>query len=155
MTRRTEQIASTLQRAVQEVLARGLADPRFGGLVTVTSVRVTPDLKTADVLISVLPEEKQDLTMHAIRHAAGHIRHEVGDLVAMRAVPTLNFRADVSLKKQAEVLRAIARASAESPATDSAAGPDGAPAEGNNPPTPPRARGGPSHEGEDGEEPQP
>lgn len=145
MTRRTEQIASTLQRALQEVLARGLADPRFGGLVTVTGVKVAPDLRTADVLISVLPAEKQDLTMHAIRHAAGHLRREVSDLVAMRSVPTLQFRADVSLKKQAEVLRAISRAAADNPP---APGTDDAPPPGNNPSGPHPARG----EGEEGEE---
>jgi ribosome-binding factor A len=138
MSRRNEQIRSTLHRALQEVLARGLADPRYGGLVTVTDVRVADDLKTADVLISVLPREKQDLTMHAIRHAAAHLRREVGDLVAMRSVPTLHFRLDVTLKKHAEVLQAISRA-VESrppapPADPEAAGPDAAPPGGNNAP---------------------
>lgn len=115
MSRRTEQLSSTLQRAIQQVLARGLADPRYGGLVTVTGLKITEDLKNADVLISVLPEEKQELTMHAIRHAAAHIRREAAELVAMRTLPTLNFRLDLSLKKQAEVLRAISKAAEVTP----------------------------------------
>ena len=149
MTRRTEQIASTLHRALQEVLARGLADPRFAGLVTVTGVRVADDLKTADVLVSVLPAEKQDLTMHAIRHAAGHLRREVGDLVAMRSVPTLHFRTDASTKKQAEVLRAISRAAAELPPLAPESGPaptDNPAAPGNNLSAPPRGHDAPEGE---------
>ena len=42
MTRRTDKINSTLMRAIQERLARGLADPRIRGLITVTAVECTP-----------------------------------------------------------------------------------------------------------------
>jgi ribosome-binding factor A len=115
MNRRTEQIASTLQRAVQDVLARGLSDPRISGLVTVTGVVVAEDLATAEVSVSIYPEERESLSMHGLRAASRHIRRRVGDLVAMRQVPELTFRLDRTLKRQAEVLRAISKAVGEPP----------------------------------------
>ncbi|MCH8270188.1 MAG: 30S ribosome-binding factor RbfA [Planctomycetes bacterium] len=113
MSRRTDQISSTLQRAVQEVLARGLHDPRVTGLTTITGVTVSPDLKTAVVLVSVLPDTKQALTLHGLEDAAGHIRHQVARSVRMRRVPEFKFKADLAAKEQAAVLAAIAKARSE------------------------------------------
>lgn len=115
MSHRLDKIQSTLQRAIQSVLAHGLHDPRAGGLITVTRVDVSPDLANAIVWISVLPEEKQNLTMHAIRHASRHIRHDASDLMDLNKMPQLDFRLDTSLKKQAEVYQALAKARAETP----------------------------------------
>lgn len=113
MSRRTEQLASTLHRAIQEVIGRGFQDPRISGLITITSVKVTEDMRSATILISVLPADRQELTMHGLRNAAAHIRREAGDLVAVRKMPELHFKTDESLKKQAGVFRAIAEATAE------------------------------------------
>ncbi len=109
MSHRVEKIESTLARAVQEVLRRGLNDPRARGLISVTSVDVSPDLHNAIVFVSILPEEHQDLTMHALRHASRHIRREAGELMAIRRLPELEFRLDLSLKKQAEVFEALSK----------------------------------------------
>lgn len=110
MSRKTEQLASTLQRALQEVIARGLNDPRISGLITITSVRISPDLREAVVMVSVLPEERQELVVHGLKHAAPHIRREIGESIRSRQLPTLHFRLDESLKKQAAVIRAISQA---------------------------------------------
>jgi ribosome-binding factor A len=124
MSHRKEQVASTLHRAVQEVIARGLNDPRIRGLITVTEVHVPPDLKTATVKISVFPEERQDLTLKGVQDAARHIRHEVGELVALKQIPELHFKLDVSLKRQAKAMEAIAKAVSERERQDSAGGGD-------------------------------
>lgn len=113
MSRRTEQLASTIRGAVQEVLDRGLQDPRVSGLITVTGVRLTDDLATAFVSISVLPAERAGLTFHGLRSAARHVRHEVGKRVAMRRLPELDFRLDESFKQQAAVIEALGRVRAE------------------------------------------
>jgi len=110
---RTERLGATIQRAVQQVLARGLADPRVRGLVTVTSVSVTPDLKRADVLVSVMPAEDEALTLHGLRAASGYIRREVGKLVRIKTMPHLEFAVDEGLKRQAGVLEALRRVEAE------------------------------------------
>ena len=113
MSHRKEQVASTLLRAIQQVLGKGLADPRVRGLITVTDVHVPAGLKTATILISVLPAERQDLTLKGIQDAARHIRHEIGEIVDMKQIPELYFKLDLSLKRQAEAMQAIARAVAE------------------------------------------
>jgi ribosome-binding factor A len=113
MTRRAEQIASTLRDAVQQVIDRGLSDPRVSGLITVTSLRVTDDLKSAIITVSVLPESRQELTLHGLKAAARHIRHHAGEHVEIKQMPELIFKLDSSLKKQAQVFDAIHKAVAE------------------------------------------
>jgi ribosome-binding factor A len=124
MTHRPQQIASNLRQAIQQVLARGLHDPRIGGLVTITNVTVAADLKTATVFVSVLPEEKEKMTMFGLRDAARHIRREVGELVAMRQVPLLTFKADAGLKREAEAYQAIAKIAREREEAQGPAGTD-------------------------------
>ncbi len=121
MTRRTEQVASALHRAVQEVLTQGLSDPRLEGLlVTVTQVHVGDDLADATVRVSVLPDRNPSAAVHALNDAAGFIRRKAADRVDLARMPGLVFRLDKSLKKQAAVLREIsdlARRRADAPET--------------------------------------
>ena len=140
--RRPDQLGTILHRAIQARLDKGLADPRITGLITVTGVKVSPDLKTATVSVSVMPHDKQDLALHGLRSAARHIRREVGDEVAIHRLPELAFRLDKSLEKQAGVLEAIARATEERQRRESAA--QAAPAD-------PPAGPAPGGQGEPGE----
>lgn len=110
MSRRTEQIASLIRTAVQDVLSRGLNDPRVSGMITVTGVYVTEDLQEAKIKVSILPEEKQQLAFHGIASAAGWIRREIGEKIAQRKLPQLRFELDESFKKQAKVIEALAQA---------------------------------------------
>eukprot|EP01025_Chloroclados_australasicus_P026345 TRINITY_DN26154_c0_g1_i1.p4 TRINITY_DN26154_c0_g1~~TRINITY_DN26154_c0_g1_i1.p4 ORF type:complete len:140 (-),score=30.92 TRINITY_DN26154_c0_g1_i1:79-498(-) len=109
MSTKTDRLASSLEKGVQQVLARGLQDPRVRGLITVTKVDVTPDSKQATIGISVLPVEHQKLTVHGLQSAARHIRREVAELIRTRTMPDFRFVEDSSLKKQAEVLSTLAK----------------------------------------------
>lgn len=113
MSRRTARIASTMQRQLQGLLARGLRDPRVQGMITVTDVRVTDDLATAVVSVSVYPAEKQSLTMHGLKASAGYLRRKLGDMMSIRRLPELRFELDESVKREAEVLAALERVRAE------------------------------------------
>ncbi len=113
MSRRTDQINSTLLRAIQERLARGLADPRVRGLITVTGVEVTPDLDRAKVRVTVMPEEHESLAMHGLKAASGKIRRDVAEKVSLRQMPQLDFRIDEGLKEQAKVMALLAKDRAE------------------------------------------
>lgn len=115
MSRRADQVAAAIHRAVQAVIDRGLQDPRVSGMITVTGVKVAADLRAATVSVSIYPVDRQELTMHGLRSAAAHIRHDISDAIGMRRTPDLTFRLDESLKKQAAVLDAIARARGETP----------------------------------------
>lgn len=109
MSHKPEQLANEIQRAVQEILARGLSDPRVSGLITITRTRVQADLKRAEIFVSILPADRQDLTMHGLHSAERHIRRQVGDMVRTRSIPELVFVLDSTLKKEAAVLEELKR----------------------------------------------
>lgn len=113
MSRRTDQMGSTIQRAIQKILADGLADPRVRGLITVSGVELSDDLRRAVVLVSVYPAEHQELTMHGLRSAAGHLRRRLASATALPVLPQLVFRLDKTMKRQAAVLEALAKVAAE------------------------------------------
>lgn len=110
MSHRPEQLGSVIHRAVQSVLERGLSDPRIRGVVTVTSVRVTPDMRTATIHVVVTPENREQLTMHGLTAAAKHIRRKTGDLVALRQLPEFHFAVDERYKRELATHEAISRA---------------------------------------------
>jgi ribosome-binding factor A len=101
-------VAAQIQRIVAIVLLRDVADPRVDGLVSVTRVQITPDLRDARVYLSVLGGARTPATViEGIQSAARHIQGEVAQGLALRFAPRLSFHLDESLKKQAEILRQI------------------------------------------------
>ncbi len=125
MTRRAERVASAVHAAVQAVLSRGLSDPRVRGLITVTGVTVTDDLRQAFVRVSIMPAEHEELTMHGLRAAAAHVRHAIGDALELRRTPDIEFRLDRATKRQAAVLEALEQARQVTPPIEAGHG-DGA-----------------------------
>ncbi|MEE8154420.1 MAG: 30S ribosome-binding factor RbfA [Phycisphaerales bacterium] len=107
MTRRTDQVASLIRRAVQSQLSRGLNDPRVRGMVSVTRVTVAADLSEAIILVSVMPVEHAQLTLRGLQHAAAHIRGELGRTARLRRQPRLTFKLDDSMRHAAEAMAAI------------------------------------------------
>lgn len=107
---RKDQLASMLRLSVQGVLSRGLSDPRLdGAMLTVTEVDLAPDYSNAVIRVSVLPEKAQKRSIAALQHAAKHVRHEVSEKLNLRSTPQFHFELDVSTKKQADVLAALAK----------------------------------------------
>lgn len=114
MTSRKPQRESVLLRAIQEVFSRGFADPRIRGLVTVTGIQLSDDGKNATVFVSVLPEDRQELTMHGLKAASGRIRKDTMQKIRLKDMPHLEFETDKSIKEQASLLQAINKASESS-----------------------------------------
>ena len=110
MSRQQEQVEVVVRKAVQAIIARGLADPRITGMITVTHVQVSPDRRAARVYCSVLPADRSSSVIHGLKAASRWIGRQLGDQVSMRRVPKLEFVLDESLKKQAHVLGAIQEA---------------------------------------------
>lgn len=104
MRKRALQIASNIQRELQNRLARGLADPRIKGLITVTRVELSDDLKHAKAFISVMPDTHAKITMHGLTSATGRIRRDVMDRIHIKEMPTLRFVYDEGLKAQMQVM---------------------------------------------------
>ncbi len=110
MSQRVKQVESTLHRAVAEVLQREISDPRIRGMVSVTRVKVSPDLKDATVFVSVLPDDVATLTLKGLRHATRHVQSGLRKRLAQRVVPHLTFELDASIKRQAEIFTEINQA---------------------------------------------
>jgi ribosome-binding factor A len=108
MTVRQQKVASQIRRLISDIIARDIADPRVNGLVSVTKVNISPDLREAKVFLSVLGQKGPAATVLAgIRSGTRHIQKEIGRGLAMRSIPHLSFELDESLKKEAEILRKI------------------------------------------------
>ena len=104
---RPDRIASLLAQIVQERILRGFADPRIRGMVSITKVDVSTDLRSAMIQISVLPDLYGPRTISGLRSVAGMLRRTIRDQTSMRRVPDLQFRLDDSLKHAASLDEAI------------------------------------------------
>lgn len=96
---RQQKIARELQRHLAEIIrSKGMA--AFGGaMVTVSEVRISPDLSVAKVFVSIFPSSKADDVMALIQNNVKSFRGELGRIVAkqLRIVPELIFVRDSSL----------------------------------------------------------
>jgi ribosome-binding factor A len=119
-------VASQIQRIVAMVLLRDVADPRVDGLVSVTRVEVTSDLREAKVFLSLLAATRPPATvLEGIKSAGRHIQAEVAENLALRYAPRLSFHLDESLKKQAEILQKIKEVAEERGSENAGAGNEG------------------------------
>jgi ribosome-binding factor A len=92
---RHERVAEEIRHEVSAMLAGELKDPRLASLVTVTEVRVTPDLKHARVFVSVMgTDAEQASTLAGLAAAAGYVRHELTERLQMRRAPEVHFLLD-------------------------------------------------------------
>ncbi len=118
MSHRIAQVEATLKKAVAEVLQRDLSDPRVDAFISITRVKISPDMAYATIFVSIMPQEKQSKNIHGLQSATGHIRKLVLKKMATRTVPKIRFELDESLKKQAEVYAAIQRGNEKTPPLD-------------------------------------
>ncbi len=105
MTRRTERLNQLLREEVADLLRRGVKDPRISGLVTITEVDVSPDLRQAKVYVSVLgTEEERVSTFRALDAAAHFLQRELRKRLTIRRTPELTFVQDDSMERGAHLL---------------------------------------------------
>jgi ribosome-binding factor A len=105
MSRRTEMLASTIQRELAGVIMRELADPRLPQIVSITRVRVSSDLSIADVYVTVMGTQgQQTAALNALKHSAGVMRTKLTKSLTLRVAPFLKFHLDEDLKKELAVL---------------------------------------------------
>lgn len=100
---RMASINEAIQRALSELI-RTVKDPRVTGLISVTRVDTTNDLKYAKVYISVLDKSNADQVIKGLKSAAGYLRHELGRAVDLRSTPELTFVRDDSIDHGAHIL---------------------------------------------------
>jgi len=107
VTRRTDRVGDALQELVADLLLREIKDPRVG-LVTVTGVKISPDLRHARVFFSCLGDEQQRAQMlQGLSSAAGFVRSQVARRLKLRVAPQIVFEFDPSLEQAERVSRLL------------------------------------------------
>jgi ribosome-binding factor A len=107
VTARTEQLDELFRQEIAEIVARDVADPRIG-FATITDVETTPDLRHAQVWVSVIgkPEER-DTTIAALGRAMPFVRRELGHRLRLKRIPELHVRLDDTAERGTRVLRLL------------------------------------------------
>jgi phosphoesterase RecJ-like protein len=119
-TRRTQRVGESMREALGELIQRHVKDPRIG-FVTITAVRVTPDLSKAHVYYTVLGDElERAATQAGLESAAPFLRTETGRRVRMKTLPELEFHLDdtpLRAQRVDSILEEIHREEAAHPGT--------------------------------------
>src|SRR5262249_18762066 len=98
MSERMRRVNESVRAALAEGV-RALKDARIG-MVTVTGVRVTPDLKEATVYVSVFgSEKKRRATLAGLESAHGILQSRINQQLNLRRTPTLSFEYDESVER--------------------------------------------------------
>ena len=96
-TNRLGRVNEEIKKAVSEIINYELKNPDVTGMVSVTKVKVTPDLKYAKIYVSVLNSKNLDKTIQGLKDSAGFIRSQVAKTVNLRITPELVFEYDDSI----------------------------------------------------------
>ncbi len=111
--KRTDRVGALLKAALSELLLRGVKDPRVG-MVTVTGVDLSPDLKHARVFVSTLGDEAaRERTLAGLASARAYLQAHAGKRLGLRFTPELRFEVDPSFEaadKVERLLREVRRA---------------------------------------------
>jgi ribosome-binding factor A len=100
---RPESVGRFIQQELSELIRTKLRDPRLG-FVTITSVSVPKDLRSARVHVSVMgDDDARAESMAALERAAPFLRRELGALMRIRHTPELFFRPDDSMERGARI----------------------------------------------------
>lgn len=115
MSRRTDRVNELMRAEISELLLREVKDPRLSqGLVSITEVEVSPDLRRATVFVSHLgtDEERREVLL-GLQKASPFLHRELSHRLDMRHVPDLVFRFDPSIERGARLASLIHDVGAE------------------------------------------
>jgi len=95
-------MADSVQRELSDLIRQELKDPRLGGLVTISAVKVSADMGYAEVYVTVMGRELGDEqsesankeTLDVLNKASGFLRHELSRRIKTRITPRLRFHYD-------------------------------------------------------------
>ncbi|WP_374384430.1 30S ribosome-binding factor RbfA [Dongia sp.] len=98
-------IGEELRHALAEIIAdNSLSDPDLvGRMVTVTSVKISPDLRNATIFILPFGGGDAEIVVRALNRAAGYFRGELAHAVEMRVSPQLRFKIDDSFDEASRI----------------------------------------------------
>ena len=95
---RLGRVNEEIMKAISNTITYELKNPDVTGMISVTRVKTTPDLKYAKVYVSLLNSKSIEKTMNGLKESAGFIRSQVAKIVNLRITPELVFEYDDSIE---------------------------------------------------------
>ena len=106
MPRRIDRVNELLRSEISHLITREIKDPRVVGVISITEVIASSDLRSARVYVSVMGRvEQRQEALDGIRSAASFLRRELRNRVNLRHTPHLTFQLDDSIEEGERVLR--------------------------------------------------
>ena len=103
---RPQRLGDLIQREVSELIRMEVRDPRVG-MITITSVDVSPDITHAKIFFTVLEKEKLPETLEGLKRSAGFLRAQLAKRIKMYTTPELRFVYDESVERGDRLSRLI------------------------------------------------
>lgn len=100
---RMGRIDEEYRKELSNIISYKLKNPNVTGMISVTKVKVTNDLKYAKVYISILNSKNKNQTMEALKKSSGFIRNELAKNINLRNTPEIIFELDDSLEYGAKI----------------------------------------------------
>ena len=95
---RLNRINEELKKEISHILTFELKNPDVTGLLSITKVKITPDLKYAQVYVSMLNSKNEEKTLEGLKKSSGFIRSQIAKTVNLRITPELVFKKDDSME---------------------------------------------------------
>ena len=113
MTRRTERLNHQIQTEISDLLRKHVNDPRLSGLISITAVDISKDLRNAKIFISTIGDAaNRDETLKGFNSASGFLRRELAHRLNIRVTPMLEFFFDDSIERAVNLVNLIERVAA-------------------------------------------
>ncbi|MDM7322193.1 MAG: 30S ribosome-binding factor RbfA, partial [Gammaproteobacteria bacterium] len=106
---RHQRVADQIQRELAQLIRHEVRDMRLG-MLTLTAVRVSPDLSHAKVFFTTMDPEQKTVALEVLGGAAPHLRSLLGRLMRLRITPQLHFVYDESIERGAHMSAVISAA---------------------------------------------
>jgi ribosome-binding factor A len=105
--KRSDRVADLILKELAEVLMRKVKDPRLAD-ITLTDVKVSPDLRHAKVFYSLLgDDERKASAVVGLESARGFVKRELGKRLQLRRMPDIEFHFDASLEYGSQIDRLL------------------------------------------------
>ena len=118
MNQRLQRLADQIQRDLAVLIRDEINDPRLTGFVTISSIKISPDLGYADIYVTIMEKSMDDAmtkdyhteSLEVLNKASGFLRTELSHLLKTRTTPRLRFHYDEVTANANYMMNLISRA---------------------------------------------
>ena len=104
-------IEKEMSRVISKSLYEEIRNPKIKGLISVTKVRITPDLKFADIYFSIMPmggnTPDVDKVLEGLNEVKGYLRRLVSEKINIRYVPEIRIHLDNSIEHAVKISKLL------------------------------------------------